>query len=138
MSTATRSPRSRWPRRSPAQAGRDGERLAALLYLLRGYRVIGRDVRTPYGQLDVVCRRGRLLVVVEVKRRRTRGRYGAAHALSRVQAERLDRATAHLQRRCRWASGSRIDLVAIDGWRVRVHASAVTSAQVRRRSGWNA
>ena len=137
MRTGTRSRRSAWPRRTSAQAGRDGERLAALVYLLRGYRVIGRDVRTPHGQVDVVCRRGRLLVVVEVKRRRTRGLYGAAHALSRAQAERLDAATAFLQRRYRWARASRIDFVAIDGWRVRIHRSAVTAAQVRRRSGWN-
>lgn len=108
--------------------------LAALLYLVRGYLVIGRDVRLSGGQVDLVCRRGRLLVVVEVKRRRRRGRFGAVHALSRRQEERLLRATTQLERRHRWATAARIDLVTIDGWRVRIWRSAVTRERHRRDS----
>jgi putative endonuclease len=114
--------------------GRNGERFAALLYLVRGYLIVGRDVRMPGGQVDLVCRRGRLLVVVEVKRRRTRGRFGAAHGLSWRQEECLLVAAAQLQRRHRWARAARIDLVAIDGWRVRVWRSAVTRERHRRDS----
>jgi putative endonuclease len=132
--TGTPSRRSRWLRRTPAQAGRDGERIAALLYLLRGYTIVGRDVRMSAGQVDLVCRRGRLLVVVEVKRRRTRGRYGAVHALSWRQEERLLAATAQLQRRYPWARAARIDLVAIDGWHVRIWRNAVTRERHRRDS----
>ena len=134
MPTGTPSRRSRWLRRTPAQVGRDGELLAALLYLLRGYVIVGRDVRMPAGQVDLVCRRGRLLVIVEVKRRRTPGRYGAVHALSWRQEERLLAATAQLQRRHRWARAARIDLVTIDGWRVRIWRNAVTRERHRRDS----
>ena len=134
MPTGTPSRRSRWLRRTPAQAGRDGEVLAALLYLLRGYVIVGRDVRMPAAQVDLVCRRGRLLVVVEVKRRRTRGRYGAVHALSWRQEERLLAATAQLQRRYPWSRAARIDLVAMDGWRVRIWRNAVTRERHRRDS----
>ncbi len=134
MPTGTPSRRSRWLRRTPAQVGRDGELFAALLYLLRGYLIVARDVRMPAGQVDLVCRRGRLLVVVEVKRRRTRGRFGAVHALSRRQEERLLAATTQLERRHRWATTARIDLVTIDGWRVRIWRSAVTRERHRRDS----
>ena len=108
--------------------------LAALLYLVRGYLIVGRDVRMPAAQVDLVCRRGRLMVVVEVKRRRTHGRYGSVHALGWRQEERLLAATAQLQRRHRWARAARIDLVAIDGWQVRVWRNAVTRERHRRDS----
>jgi putative endonuclease len=108
--------------------------LAALLYLVRGYLIVGRDVRMPAAQVDLVCRRGRLLVVVEVKRRRTHGRYGSVHALGWRQEERLLAATAQLQRRHRWARAARIDLVAIDGWQVRIWRNAVTRERHRRDS----
>ena len=83
------------------------ERLAAWLLRARGYRVLGHRVRTPAGEVDLVCRRGRTLVVVEVKRRRHAGR-GAAVAA----AEWLHAASD-------WARDVRVDLVAIDGLRVR-------------------
>ncbi len=134
MPTGTPSRRSRWLRRTPAQAGRDGELLAALLYLLRGYLIVGRDVRTGVGQVDLVCRRGRLLVLVEVKRRRGGSRVAATHALSWGQAERLVRAAGVLQRRHRWATGARIDVVAIDGWRVRILRNSVTAERHGRSS----
>lgn len=61
MSRATR--RAAWGR------GRRGERLAALWLRLKGYRILARGVRTPAGEIDLVARRGRLLVLVEVKAR---------------------------------------------------------------------
>lgn len=84
--------------------------------MLRGYRVLGRRVRTPLGEVDLVCRRGTTLVVVEVKRRR---RGGASGAVGARQEERLLRAATWLAARAPWARRLRVDLVAIDGWRVR-------------------
>ncbi|MEI6625213.1 MAG: YraN family protein [Thermoleophilia bacterium] len=112
-------------RRSPAQAGRDGERLAMVLYLVRGYRVVGRNVRVGRTQVDLVCRRGNQLVLVEVKLRRTMAHGGARQALGYDQARRLLRAGMWLRARYPWVSGMRVDLVAIDGWRVQIVRSAV-------------
>lgn len=50
--------------------GRAGERRAALHYLLRGWRIVGRNVRDFGGELDLVARRGRVIAFVEVKTRR--------------------------------------------------------------------
>ena len=50
--------------------GSRGELLAAASYVVRGHRILGRGVHTPLAEVDLVCRRGRRLVVVEVKRRR--------------------------------------------------------------------
>jgi putative endonuclease len=51
--------------------GRKGEQAAADLLRRRGYEVVGMGFRARRGELDLVCRRGDALVVVEVKTRTT-------------------------------------------------------------------
>ncbi len=51
--------------------GRRAERIAAWRLRLAGYRVLARRYRTPVGEIDLVARRGRRLVMVEVKARPT-------------------------------------------------------------------
>jgi putative endonuclease len=58
--------------------GHLSEWLAAAALLAKGYRILGRRVRTPYGEIDLVALRGRRLAFVEVKRRATRGEAEAA------------------------------------------------------------
>src|SRR2546425_4260028 len=54
-----------------AELGRAGERAAAGLLRSRGYHVVGAGFLARRGELDLICRRGRELVVVEVKTRST-------------------------------------------------------------------
>ena len=75
-------------RRDGRRGGVAGEHLAALHYLLRGYRVLGRNVWAGGNELDLVVRRGRSLVFVEVKRKRGAG-YG--DPLEMVGAEKQRR-----------------------------------------------
>ena len=59
-------------RASPAPAkalGKSGEKAAAELLRKHGYHVVGAGFRARRGELDLVCRRGDELVVVEVKTR---------------------------------------------------------------------
>jgi putative endonuclease len=51
------------------ELGRAGERAAAALLRKRGYQVVGAGFMARRGELDLVCRRGEELVVVEVKTR---------------------------------------------------------------------
>ena len=53
----------------PLQLGRAGEKAAADLLRGRGYEVVGAGFLARRGELDLVCRRGDELVVVEVKTR---------------------------------------------------------------------
>jgi len=48
-----------------------GERLAAWLYRARFHRVLARRYKTPAGEIDLIVRRGRTIVFVEVKHRPT-------------------------------------------------------------------
>jgi putative endonuclease len=72
--------------------GRLSEWLAAAALLAKGYRILGRRVRTPYGEIDLIAVRGRRLAFVEVKRRATRGE--AEAAVTSRQAGRIARAAA--------------------------------------------
>ena len=49
--------------------GRHGERLAAAYLERRGWKVIGSGFLARRGEVDLVCRRGESLVLVEVKTR---------------------------------------------------------------------
>ena len=51
------------------ELGRAGENAAADLLRSRGFQVIGAGFLARRGELDLVCRRGDTLVVVEVKTR---------------------------------------------------------------------
>jgi putative endonuclease len=50
--------------------GRRGEDLAAAHLAGLGYEILGRNVRTRFGELDIVARDGATLVFVEVRSRR--------------------------------------------------------------------
>jgi putative endonuclease len=53
----------------PAELGRAGEKAAADFLRSRGYQIVGTGFLARRGELDLVCRRGRELIVVEVKTR---------------------------------------------------------------------
>jgi putative endonuclease len=57
------------PSRVARDLGRTGEQAAADLLRRRGYVVVGAGFMARRGELDLVCRRGGELVVVEVKTR---------------------------------------------------------------------
>lgn len=67
-----RSPRRRTARRPDARLtlGHAGETAAADLYARLGFTVVARNMRTTLGELDLILRRGPLLVALEVKTRR--------------------------------------------------------------------
>jgi putative endonuclease len=60
-------------RRDGRRGGVAGEHLATLHYLLRGYRVLGRNVWAGGNEVDLIVRRGRTIVFAEVKRKQGAG-----------------------------------------------------------------
>jgi putative endonuclease len=59
-------------------AGADAERLAMLWLIAKGYWPLARDYRGRGGEIDLIMRRGRTIVAVEVKARKTIAEAGAA------------------------------------------------------------
>lgn len=69
-----------------------GERRAARWYRLRGWRILGANVRAGGYELDLIVRRGRQLRFVEVKERAAGGFGGAAAAVGVEKQRRVRRA----------------------------------------------
>ena len=80
------------------RAGRLAETVAATWLLLKGYQILGFRLKAGPGDIDILARRGRTLVLVEVKRRETPE--AALDSLGPDQRARLLRAgQALLQKR---------------------------------------
>jgi putative endonuclease len=83
------------PRRERVLAFRTGlsaESRAAAYLMAKGFRVVARRWRSPAGEVDIVARRGRLLVFVEVKARARLD--SAAEAVTVRQRRRIAAAAA--------------------------------------------
>lgn len=90
-------------RRRAYRRGHRAEKLAALLLLLKGYRIVARRYSSPYGEIDLIARRGRSLVFVEVKARPTKRE--ALESITSSQRQRIAAAArAYLQSRQESAS----------------------------------
>ena len=96
--------------------GRWGEDLAAAWYVRHGYDIVARNWRCRSGEIDLIARRGRLMVVCEVKARRTDAYGPAAAAVGPAKQQRLRRLAAE------WLATTgvrgvevRFDVIAITG-----------------------
>lgn len=99
-------------RRRAERGGRRAEALAAWWLRLKGWAILGRRVRTPVGEIDLVARRGRIVAFVEVKARATPE--GAAFALDEYRLRRVAAAAEALAHRyARAGDDIRIDAMFI-------------------------
>ena len=98
--------------------GRWGEELAAGYLRQRGYSLLDRNARTPYGEIDLVAippaAAGSCTVFVEVKTRRS-GAFGLPEesVTAGKRAHLLAAARAYLQAHPELGDAWRIDVVAI-------------------------
>ncbi|MCR6500695.1 YraN family protein [Shinella sp. CPCC 101442] len=101
--------------------GHVSEYLAALYLLAKGYRIRAIRYRTKLGEIDIIARRGDLVVCVEVKARRDVG--SAVFAVTGTAQHRI-RAASDI-----WLSRQpdahrlslRYDIVAVLPWRLPKH-----------------
>ncbi|MEL7302774.1 MAG: YraN family protein, partial [Pseudomonadota bacterium] len=93
-------------RRRRERAGRTAEHVAAVVLILKGYRILARRLQTHAGEIDIVAVRGRRLAFVEVKQRSDLG--SARFAVTPRQQQRLQRAAdAFVQRYSKYRSHDR-------------------------------
>jgi putative endonuclease len=50
--------------------GKKGEEIAYLFYKKKGYKLLDRNFSSPWGEIDLIFKKGNLVVFVEVKRRK--------------------------------------------------------------------
>lgn len=78
--------------RGRQEHGRLGETRAVWWLRLQGFRILARNWRHPLGEIDILARRGRLVVAVEVKWRDSLAQ--AAEAVQAAQRRRIAQAAA--------------------------------------------
>jgi putative endonuclease len=69
------------------RTGISAESRAAALLIAKGYRILAKRFRTPYGEIDLVARRRNLVAFVEVKARASLD--DAAYAVTPRQQQRI-------------------------------------------------
>ncbi len=109
---------------SDVRYGRLAETIAAWSMRVRGYRVVGRNLRVSGREVDLIARRGGLLVVCEVKARRGLGFGGPLEAVGPHKRRRLREAAELLMASDPTIQRVRFDVIAVRALRV----SHVTAA----------
>jgi putative endonuclease len=126
--TAAPKPPPRPERQIAFRLGVSAETRAAALLLAKGFRIVARRWQSPVGEIDLVVRRGRLLVFVEVKARAAFD--DAAEAVTPRQQRRITAAAkAWLARHAEDLERDvRFDAVLVAPWRLPRHIPAAFDA----------
>jgi len=95
--------------------GEQAETLAAAFIAERGLRIIARNYRCRYGELDLVARDGDVLVFIEVRRRADNSFGGAAASINAAKREKLLKAARHYLAELTVPPACRFDAVLLTG-----------------------
>ncbi|HEV8596391.1 MAG TPA: YraN family protein [Candidatus Dormibacteraeota bacterium] len=95
------------------ELGRAGERAAAELLRARGYEVVGSGFLARRGELDLICRHGRELVVVEVKTRTSDAFGTPLEAVASRKRRALLAAAAEYRTLAQWRGPIRFAVVGV-------------------------
>ena len=100
--------------------GRRGEMVAAWWLRLQGWRIVGQRLKTLWGEVDLVARRGSTIAFIEVKTR-----VSDADLATAIDGWRLRRVAAAaeqlLPRYAKGAENMRIDVILVAPWRLPHH-----------------
>ncbi len=100
--------------RENGQVGRRGECVAAEFLKTKGYRIIERNARTPFGEIDIVAGHKKTTVFVEVKSRATSSLGSPLISVTPIKQRHLVKSSlAYLKRRGLVFGDWRIDVVSV-------------------------
>ena len=74
-----------------AEIGSYGERVAAAFLRRHGYRILYRNYLTDRGEIDLICREGKILVFVEVRSRASTDFGRPAETIDKAKEDALRR-----------------------------------------------
>jgi len=95
--------------------GAPAEGLAAAFLEREGLRIVERNYRCRFGEIDLVARSGPVLVFVEVRARRSEDFGGAAGSITAAKRRRLVAAARHYLAAQRAEHACRFDVVLVRG-----------------------
>ena len=106
------------------QRGRRGETIAAWFLRLKGWRIVGKRLKTARGEVDLVARRGTTVAFIEVKWRASPSELDTA-----IDSQRLRRvaaaANALAPRFAKAGEDVRIDVLLVTPGRIPRHLTNV-------------
>jgi len=97
------------------QLGSAGEKAAAELLTRRGYEVVGAGFTARRGEIDLLCRRGDDMVVVEVKTRTTDAFGTPLESVGARKRKALKAAAAEYRALADWRGRIRFAVVGLTG-----------------------
>lgn len=114
-------PQMRTSTASTRERGQVAEDLAAAFLQRKKYRILGRNIFTPYGEIDILAKSGSEYVCVEVRSRHklSNDELAPEDVLTRTKYTHLVRSLlslAFLQNKL-----VRIDLITVEAGRIRKH-----------------
>jgi putative endonuclease len=94
--------------------GTQGEKIAGRYLLSKKYKILHCNYRCRYGEIDIIARKKKVLVFVEVKTRRT-NTFGSPLEAVSLKKQRAISAVAqqYLQHACLNDSAARFDVIAV-------------------------
>ncbi|MCX5799172.1 MAG: YraN family protein [Proteobacteria bacterium] len=117
---------------SKREEGIQGEEKAIKVLKRKGYRIIGKNYRNPFGEIDIIAEEGGYLVFIEVKNRNTPTFGDPLDAINTKKKEHMIRsAMFYLKTNKCFERKVRFDVVGIDRESVKIvkHAFIVEQKQ---------
>jgi putative endonuclease len=93
--------------------GAKGENIASDYLRKKGYLIVHRNYKTPFGEMDIIAKDGGTIVFVEVKTR-TSDSFGAPEeAVHAKKREKIRKIALHYLSRAKVEAPSRFDVISI-------------------------
>lgn len=93
--------------------GKQGEDMATKYLAEKGYKILQRNYRCSYGEIDIICSQGEQIIFVEVKTRKST-LYGAPEeAVTKNKIERIRKVALHYLNKAEYYPEIRFDVIAI-------------------------
>lgn len=102
--------------------GLHAERYASAYLMLKGYRILEQRYKTPVGEIDIIARRGKTFVFIEVKARTDITK--AIESITPHQRRRIERAASLYASNLKANPPLRFDAVLVAGWKLKHIRSA--------------
>ncbi|MHC8491562.1 YraN family protein [Thalassospira sp. SM2505] len=101
-------------RKRAEKAGRRAEAVCVFWLRLKGYRILATRHQSPVGEIDIIAKRGNVLIAVEVKNRADRDT--ALRSLRPKQQNRIARALESYAGQIGHSGDLRFDLMIVRGF----------------------
>ncbi|MDR2781023.1 MAG: YraN family protein [Holosporaceae bacterium] len=111
---------------STATKGYLGEFVAVCLLKIKGYKILARRYKTVCGEIDIIAKRGDIIVFVEVKSRKSADK--CYNAITDKQLQRIRRTSEIFMRHNKKSANcfSRYDVILIADWKLPIHIENIS------------